>query len=82
MFLGTPPLPDTEEGCEDGSVNLGEVVVAVVDRLQLVQLWESVPGESESESLVPAWLTNLGISSRWLKEASRNLIPFWFFIGI
>ena len=41
----TPPLPDTEEGCEDGSVNLGEVVVAVVDRLQLVQLWESVPGD-------------------------------------
>ena len=40
-----PPLPDTEEGCEDGSVNLGEVVVAVVDRLQLVQLWESVPGD-------------------------------------
>ena len=37
---------------------------------------------SESESLVPAWLKNLGISSRWLKEASRNLIPFWFFIGI
>ena len=43
--LPTPPLPDTEEGCEDGSVNLGEVVVAVVDRLQLVQLWESVPGD-------------------------------------
>ena len=43
--LPTPPLPDTEEGGEDGSVNLGEVVVAVVDRLQLVQLWESVPGD-------------------------------------
>ena len=44
-FQGPHPLPDTEEGCEDGSVNLGEVVVAVVDRLQLVQLWESVPGD-------------------------------------
>ena len=36
-------LPDAEQGCEDGSVYLGEVVVAVVDRLELVQLGEGVP---------------------------------------
>ena len=35
-------VPDAEEGCEDRSINLGEVVVAVVDRLQLVQLGERV----------------------------------------
>ena len=36
-------VPDAEEGCENRSINLGEVVVAVVDRLQLVQLGERVP---------------------------------------
>ena len=40
-----PPLPDAEQGCKDRSVYLGEVVVAVVDRLQLVQLGEGVPGD-------------------------------------
>ena len=39
------PLPDAEQGCKDRSVYLGEVVVAVVDRLQLVQLGEGVPGD-------------------------------------
>ena len=36
-------LPDAEEGCEDRSVDLSEVIVAVVDRLQLVELGKGVP---------------------------------------
>ena len=36
-------IPDAEKRCKDRSIYLGEIVVAVVDRLQLVELWKSVP---------------------------------------
>ena len=46
QYIGTREwLPDTKERGEDRSVYLSEVVVAVVDRLQLVELGKRVPGD-------------------------------------
>ena len=42
-FCKRADIPDAKEGREDRSVDLCEVVVAVVDRLQLVQLGKRVP---------------------------------------
>ena len=67
-------LPDAEEGCEDGSVDLSEVIVAVVDRLQLVELGKGVPRDLQQlveggvQELDPLLVLHWDLTKRELKK--------------